>query len=118
VHELAVCQGLIDQLEDISRREQAEKITRVRLRIGPLSGVEPQLLEDAYPIAAAGTVADGATLEIEHQPVRVHCAVCGHETDASANRLICADCGDFRTRLTSGDEMLLVSVELERRANA
>lgn len=118
MHELAVCQGLMGQLLDIAQREQAEEITRIKLQIGPLSGVEPQLLADAFPIAAAGTVAESAKLEIESQPVRVRCLNCGGESDATPNKLTCRHCGDFRTQLISGDEMLLLSVELERRESA
>ena len=118
MHELAVCQGLMSQVEQIAAREQAECVTLIRLSVGPLSGVEPQLLEDAFPIAAAGTVAEGATLQIDRLGVRVKCLTCGEESDATANRLLCGACGDYRTQLLSGDEMLLMSVELERRQNA
>jgi len=118
MHELAVCQGLMGQVEQIARRENAERITHILLSIGPLSGVEATLLKDAFPIAAAGTVAEDADLAIEEQAVRVKCLSCGAESEASANRLLCAACGDYRTRLVSGDEMLLMSVELERRESA
>lgn len=118
MHELAVCQGLMGQLEDIATRERAERVVRIRLQIGPLSGVEPQLLSDAFPIAAAGTLADGAKLDIDTRPVKVRCLSCSAETDATPNQLVCAHCGDYRTQLISGDEMLLISVELERRESA
>ena len=118
MHELAVCQGLMGQVEQIAQRENAERITRILLSIGPLSGVEASLLEDAFPIAAAGTAAADAELAIEVQPVRVKCLSCGEESEASANRLLCGACGDYKTRLVSGDEMLLMSVELERRESA
>ena len=118
MHELAVCQGLMGQVEQIAQRENAERITRILLSIGPLSGVEAMLLKDAFPIAAAGTVAENAELAIEVQAVKVKCLSCGAESEASANRLLCAACGDYRTQLLSGDEMLLMSVELERRKSA
>jgi len=118
MHELAICQGLMTQVEQIARREHADCVTRILLRIGPLSGVEPALLADAFPIAAAGSIAAGAELVIEPQLVRVRCLSCGAESAASPNRLLCAACGDFRTRLLSGDELLLASLELERRQNA
>lgn len=117
MHELAVCQGLMGQLEQIAHREQAERITRILLSIGPLSGVEATLLKDAFPIAAAGTIAETAVLDVQEDPVRVKCLSCGAESEATANRLLCAACGDYRTRLVSGDEMMLMSVELERREN-
>ena len=48
----------------------------------------------------------------------VECLTCGEQTDASVNRLVCAACGDYRTQLVSGDELLLKSIELERRQHA
>lgn len=112
MHELSVCQGLLDQVTGIARQNRATGITRIRLQIGPLSGVEPQLLEQAFPLASAGTVAEHAELAIETLAVRVRCETCGAETEAAANRLLCGACGDWHTKLVSGDELLLVSVEL------
>jgi hydrogenase nickel incorporation protein HypA/HybF len=42
----------------------------------------------------------------------VRCETCGAESVALPNRLVCGACGDWHTRLVSGDEMLLASVEL------
>ena len=82
--------------------------------MGPLSGVEAQLLKHAYPVASAGTVAEGAELVIEDLPVRIKCSQCGEESEARPNKLVCNSCGDWRTKVISGDELLLMSVELER----
>ena len=112
MHELSVCQALIEQVKSIAHAHDAAAVERIVLRIGPLCGVETPLLERAYPLAAAGTVADGATLAIERMPVRVRCRTCGEESEALPNRLLCGACGDFRTQLTSGDELVLASVEL------
>jgi hydrogenase nickel incorporation protein HypA/HybF len=112
VHELAVCQALIEQVEGIVRRHEASTAERIELRIGPLSGVEPHLLEQAFPIASAGTVAAGAELVIDSLPVTVRCAGCGSTTSVLPNRLVCADCGDWHTTLVSGDELELYRVEL------
>lgn len=118
MHELAICQALIEQLESIAQENQAERVTEIYLQVGPLSGAEPSLLQNAYPLAATGTVAENARLEIKTMPVRVHCNACGEESEASVNKLICAHCGDFRTRLISGDEMLLASVAFNRRSHS
>ena len=116
MHELAVCQALMAQVEAIASREGAARVMAIALRIGPLSGVEPGLLAHAFPLAAAGTRAADAELRIEALPVRVRCSGCGAESEAAPNRLLCAVCGDYHTRLLSGDELLLASVELERAA--
>jgi hydrogenase nickel incorporation protein HypA/HybF len=114
MHELSVCQAMLAQVETIARRENASRVERIVIRIGPLSGVVPELLQQAFTIARAGSVAANAELQTELQQVRVRCQQCGAECDATPNRLICCECGDFRTQLISGDELLLASVELIR----
>ena len=114
MHELAICQSLMDQVESIASERNAQSVTSIIVAMGPLSGVEAQLLKNAYPIASAGTIAEDAELIIEYLPVRVKCTQCGNESEASPNKLICKQCGDWRTTLVSGDEMMLMSVELEK----
>jgi hydrogenase nickel incorporation protein HypA/HybF len=114
VHELAICQSLMNQVTDIALERDAQCVTSIVVGMGPLSGVEAQLLKNAYPVASAGTVAENAELVIECLPVRVRCTQCGSESEALPNKLICKQCGDWRTTLISGDEMLLMSVELEQ----
>jgi hydrogenase nickel incorporation protein HypA/HybF len=112
MHELSICQALISQVEGIAR-ERSGQVRRVRLGIGPLSGVEPRLLEDAYPLACAGTCAEGSQLAIEYMNIRVRCRSCGAESEAAPNRLLCGACGDWHTDLLSGDELLLLQIQLE-----
>ncbi len=112
MHELSVCQSFLAQVERIALAHNARTVDKIVVRIGPLSGVEIPLLRQAYPLACAGTVAENAELVTEIQPVRVACETCGAETNATVNRLLCGACGDYHTRLLSGDEMILASVEL------
>jgi hydrogenase nickel incorporation protein HypA/HybF len=112
VHELSVCQGLLKQVANVAEANAASAVRKIVIRLGPLSGVEPELLSRAFPLARAGTVANGAELVIERLPVRIACETCGAESEAPPNRLVCAQCGDWRTKLVSGDEMVLASVEL------
>jgi hydrogenase nickel incorporation protein HypA/HybF len=112
MHELAVCQGMLDQVTRIATEHNAIGVSLIRLRIGPLSGLEPGLLQQAFPLACAGTVAEAAELAIETAAIRVRCETCGEETEAAPNRLLCGSCGDWHTRVIGGDELLLMSVEL------
>jgi hydrogenase nickel incorporation protein HypA/HybF len=113
MHELAICQALIDQVTELANERNATSVSDIYISVGPLSGVEPALLQNAFPVAVAGTVADGAELHIDSLPVRVYCKDCDAESEVAANRLLCAQCGTWKTRLVSGDELLLKSVELE-----
>jgi hydrogenase nickel incorporation protein HypA/HybF len=112
MHELAVCKALVTQVTEIARR-RAAPISAVFVGIGPLSGIEPHLLEQAYPFASVGTAAEGSRLMVALMPVRVRCRCCGAESTPPLNRLLCEVCGDWQTELLSGNEMLLQSVELD-----
>ena len=112
MHELAICQALIGQVASVARAEQAHSVSDIFVSVGPLSGVEPPLMQNAFPIAAAGTVASDAILHLESMPIRVACGECGRESEVAMNRLICEHCGDWRTQLVSGDELLLQRVVL------
>jgi len=114
VHELSICQALIEQLSQLVEQHQAKAVAVVSLSIGPLSGVEPNLLAHAFPLAAAGTKAEKAVLSIEQPAIRVRCRRCQAVSEATANRLLCAVCGPWQTELISGDELLLLRVEMEK----
>jgi hydrogenase nickel incorporation protein HypA/HybF len=118
MHELSVCLALLQQMETIASEHNAARIEKVFLRVGPLSGIEPALLKNAYPMAVAGTIAADAELVIEPSKVVVSCTQCGAETTVPPNRLLCSECGDFRTRLISGDEMILQRLEMSFKQEA
>lgn len=112
MHELSVCNALLEQVERIAAERDARAVIRIELRIGPLSGIETPLLRRAWPLASAGSLAADAELVIAQADIRVRCQACGEETAATPNRLLCAACGDFRTRIVAGDELLLERLEL------
>ena len=112
MHELAICQALIDEVQRVAQAQRAERVAGVRVRCGALAGVVPELLYRAYEVARAGTLAEEATLTIEESPVRVRCPRCGNESAVSVQRLACPACGEWRTEVVAGDELLLMSVEL------
>lgn len=112
MHELSVCLSLVQQVEKIAHERNACAIDRIMIKVGPLSGIEPELLRSAYPLAAVGTIASDAELIISDAEIVVRCNECGAESTVAVNRLLCSVCGDFRTRLVSGDEMVLQSLEL------
>lgn len=112
MHELAICQGILSQVGAIAREQGANRVDHIVLSIGPLSGVEPPLLDRAFEVARCGTVAEEATLEIRGSTLVVSCRQCGNENEAEPNRLLCSACGGWQVNVKQGDEMLLLRVEL------
>ena len=117
MHELSVCLALLDKVMSIAEEREARRVTRIELTVGPLSGIETDLLENAWPIASAGTLADGADFVVDAAPIVVHCSHCDRESSAQSNRLVCGHCGAYQTRVVTGEEMILQRVELETSAD-
>ena len=113
MHELSLCADLMDQVLTIAQTHHAEKVVRITVRIGPLSGIEPLLLESAFTISCAGTLAEEAEFITEALPIRILCNDCGAESEATVNNLVCGNCDGYNTQLLSGDELILARVELE-----
>ena len=112
MHELSICRQIMIQVEEIALQNQAFAVESITLRVGPLSGVEAELLKQAFPFVAEKTVADKAELVIEEPPVVIQCNQCHSKSNTLPNKLVCSQCGSCHTQLVSGDEMLLVNVEL------
>jgi hydrogenase nickel incorporation protein HypA/HybF len=112
MHELAICESLIEQVSALAAEHQASRVARIALQVGPLSGVEAPQLVQAFTIARSGTVAEAAELEIEVPPIVVWCDACKLASEASASQLLCAHCGSWQVSLRSGHEMVLKSLQL------
>ena len=112
MHELSVCQALLAQVIDIAVSRGASAVKRITIEVGPLSGIEPALLASAFETLRSGSCAAQAVLSIEAPAVMVRCMSCDAQTSPEPNRLVCAVCGEFRTRVVAGDELRLRRVEL------
>jgi len=104
----------MSQVEKIAHDNCAKSVASITLGMGPLSGVEEHLLRHAYPVASAGTLAEGAELIIRSTQVCVRCSNCGKESTVKPNHLVCGHCNDWQTELISGDELLLMQLELDK----
>lgn len=77
VHELSVCRALLAEAERIAVERSARGVQAIHVQIGVLSGVESALMETAWPLACAGSLAEDAQRVIERMPLRVRCLNCG-----------------------------------------
>ena len=118
MHELSVCQSLVREVQRVAAEHDATAVTAIVVAVGPLSGVEAPLLERAFTIARAGTIAEAAAFRVETLPATVWCEACSVETQVPVNALLCGQCGAWRVYLRSGTELLLRQVELASNAPA
>lgn len=112
MHEGSVCRTLLAQVLAIHAREQAKAVRAIRIQAGVLSGFDAGHIVEAFAHVAAGTAAEGARVDVELVPLRVHCPDCGADSAVGAERLDCPACGCTGTTLIDGAELRLVDIEL------
>jgi hydrogenase nickel incorporation protein HypA/HybF len=113
VHELSLIASVFDILEEKAREHGASQVTAVRLQVGRMSGVVPELLESAFDFYKKGTLAEDARLEIVIVPVKLRCPDCGGENVREDADFCCAACGSRRVEIVEGREIFVEKIELE-----
>jgi hydrogenase nickel incorporation protein HypA/HybF len=113
MHELSIADAVVAIAVEHARGRRVEK---VELKVGHLRQVVPSALELAFELCAAGTVVEGAELEVEDVPARVACRRCAAESRVDGFPLVCAGCGSFDVDVVAGDELLVDALELETEA--
>ncbi len=110
MHEYSLVRDMADQVEQHARANRASSVHRIAVRIGALSGVEPELFETAFTLCREGVLAE-AVLEIRRAEAVWECPKCSAPIAAGAV-LRCAAC-DTPARLVTGDEIVLEQIEME-----
>lgn len=113
VHELGIATSALDAVLTQARNAGARRVSKIELRVGELSGVDPEALRFALETILPGTVAEGAALAIASLPALVFCAQCGRNfTPEDGFLFACPLCGQPSTTIRQGRELDLVRLEL------
>ena len=108
VHELSICASIADIVE---RHAEGRSVERVNLDIGHLRQVIPETLEYSWDIVVADTDLAGSKLVVDYIPAVITCRQCGAVTELTDPLFRCG-CGSIDIDVTSGQELLIRSLEL------
>ncbi|MCS6976361.1 MAG: hydrogenase maturation nickel metallochaperone HypA [Gemmatales bacterium] len=111
MHEAGLMEEALRAAEQAAREAGAERIHRLRLRIGRLSGVEPEALRLAFEALRPGTIAEHAHLDLEIAPVLCRCRRCHVEFAPEDFVFLCPRCGIPSAEVLRGLELELLAVE-------
>lgn len=112
MHEVGIMESTLAAVRREALARQAAHVDRIVLRIGVLSGVEPEALRFAFEACSPGTLAEGAEFDIERVPATAHCATCDRDFPAGRGFICCCPgCGNYSGDLRSGRELELRRIE-------
>ncbi|MBN2473516.1 MAG: hydrogenase maturation nickel metallochaperone HypA [Pirellulales bacterium] len=113
MHELSLAQNIMEIVEAERAEHGFERVHEIRLKVGALSGIDPQALELAFEAVREDTCAAEATIEIDAEPRVVTCRRCGATMDADPGPVACGSCGSTDLDLQGSTGLDIVSLEVD-----
>ena len=105
---------MVGAVEKTALDRCATGVRAVGVRVGSLSGALPEALAGAWPLATAGTVVDGAELDIEAVTAAVWCPTCAAEREIDEFfAWTCPICGTPTGQLARGREFEVLYADLD-----
>jgi hydrogenase nickel incorporation protein HypA/HybF len=141
MHELSIAESILDAVRVEAQKRPGAHVAKVAVRVGVLSGVEPDALSFGFECLVRGTELEPLALVIEPVPRRQRCPACDLTFDVSDDKnkgvgsdvgapqssafdfgprtsdfglpLSCPRCRLANTALAGGDELEMAYLEIE-----
>jgi hydrogenase nickel incorporation protein HypA/HybF len=113
MHELGIASAILERAQATSERNGNARVLKIGLRIGEVSGVEPDALSFAIEALAKGTSCEGVVLDVERPRRRRRCGACGAEFELDGMIAACPMCRRDASECVAGSELDLTYIELE-----
>lgn len=113
MHEYSIVQSLLDSCEENAAKNNATKVTKVVIKIGVMSGVEPELLKTAFDTFKEKTLCEDAEFIINIQQIIIKCNKCLNESVLDSIEYYCPKCKSTDLDILDGEDMYLMQLELE-----
>lgn len=113
MHEISIAQNLLDLIDETVKKHNGKAVSRVTIKIGKLSSVEPPLLQTAFDALKGKTVAENANLIIHIQEIVAICNTCNRVFTLNGFDLQCPQCKSSDIDIVEGRDMVLESLDIE-----
>lgn len=108
MHEVSIAAAIVTA---VAEAVDGQRVERVDVTVGALSGVVCHALEFAWEIATAGTPLAGSVLVVESVPTTVYCPTCERVVEPPVG-FVCPGCGELCGDVRSGRELEVRSAHL------
>lgn len=113
MHEVGIAASVLDAVRSEVASRPGTRAVAVALRIGELAGVDPESLRFGFEALVKKSDLDPLRLDVEFIARTQECFECTLRFAADRYTLACPACGSLRGACIAGDELDIVSIELE-----
>jgi len=111
MHEMALCESMLQILEAQGQAQGFYRVKRVRLEVGALSCVEEGALRFHFEVVSRGSLAEGAVLELIPVPGQGWCRPCGRAVAVTSFMDTCPHCHG-PVQVSGGDGLQIRDLEV------
>ena len=110
MHELSVVQSM---MKIIQKASKGKEVTKISVKIGKMSGIEPYFLKESFDFFKENTVCKNAEMQINETDIKIKCIECNRESEIKGYDFHCPVCGSEKTKIISGEEMHIEYIEVK-----
>lgn len=112
MHELSLCQNLVEILEKQAQQHGAKRVTGVWLELGAFACVEESALRFGFEVTCRGTLAEGCLLHLSSRPSQAWCWQCNQSVEVSGMEDVCPLCHNPGLQRENDNGMQIKSIEV------
>ncbi len=122
MHELGLAMGVVEAVKNSLKGHKVKTVREVEIEMGELNNVTPEQMRQVFEIAAKGTIAEGAKLQVKIKEGKVRCLACGysggvdidmeHDHDHSMH-LHCPKCNEVGLEILEGEDIEVRNIQAE-----
>ncbi len=113
MHELAITQSMLDLVLKQAGEAKAEKVGKINLVLGEMTGVVGRCVQFYFDFLSKGTPAEGAALDFKVIPTTARCRDCAKEFELGEFDWTCPHCQSNNMEIIGGKELFVESIEVE-----
>ena len=113
MHEMSLCEGILQLMEGESKKQGFNKVKTVVLQIGSLAMVDESALRFSFDIVTKNSIAEESKLVIEQVKAQAWCMPCGDRVQINKRYDSCPKCQSHQLQVTEGDEMKVKELGVE-----
>jgi hydrogenase nickel incorporation protein HypA/HybF len=113
MHEFSITEQILKITLEHARRARADRVLRVNLIVGDLTGFAGESIQFYFDLLSRGTEAEKASLSMTRVPTRARCQACRGEFTPDRMAWACPQCGGSVEEIVSGREFYVESIEVD-----
>ncbi len=113
MHELGIASAILERVQQEADRRPGFRMLKVGVRVGELSGVDPDALAFGFEALVKDTHWEPLPLDICFCRRKSLCVACGHDFVTETMDAACPRCGHSEPVFIGGDELDIEYIEVD-----